>query len=284
VAKSVLVTGSSSGIGLSTAQKFASEGWKVFATMRTPDKAVELKAEAAEKGWDLDLVALDVRDTDSIDACYEEVYSKVDALDAVVNNAGHGMLSPVEDASDEEIQAVFSTNVFGMVRVTRKALPQMRARRSGAIVNLSSMGGHVVFPHFAYYHATKWALEALTEGLYLELQPLGVRVYAVMPGLVASGFGRGGIRAEKVSAKETAYQEDIDAVIEGFMNLLPNRVGPETASDKIFEVVESGSTHLHHYSDAFAEEMVTSRKSRMDAEWFDFFIHEMLGMPDRKRS
>lgn len=281
MAKSVLVTGSSSGIGQATAQKFAAEGWKVFATMRTPDKGVELAAEASEKGWNLDIVALDVRDSASVDACFDEVYSKVDALDAVVNNAGHGMLAPVEEASDEEIHAVFDTNVFGMVRVTRKALPPMREKGAGAIVNLSSMGGHVVFPHFAYYHATKWALEALTEGLYLELQPLGVRVYAVMPGLVASGFGRGGIRAEKVSSKETVYQEDIDAVIEGFMNLLPNRVGPETAADKIFEVVEGGGDELHHYSDAFAEEMVTSRKSRMDAEWFDFFIHEMLGMSDR---
>lgn len=281
MAKSVLVTGSSSGIGLSTSQKFASEGWKVFATMRTPEKGAELAAEAAEKGWDLELVALDVRSSASVDECFDEVYTKVDALDAVVNNAGHGMLAPVEEASDEEIQAVFDTNVFGMVRVTRRALPPMREKGTGAIVNLSSMGGHVVFPHFAYYHATKWALEALTEGLYLELQPLGVRVYAVMPGLVASGFGRGGIRAEKVSAKETVYQEDIDAVIEGFMNLLPNRVGPETAAEKIFEVVESGSTELHHYSDAFAEEMVTSRKSRMDSEWFDFFIHEMLGMAER---
>jgi len=281
MAKSVLVTGSSSGIGLSTSQKFASEGWKVFATMRTPDKGTELAAEAAEKGWDLELVALDVRSSASVDKCFDEVYTTVDALDAVVNNAGHGMLAPVEEASDEEIQAVFDTNVFGMVRVTRRALPPMREKGTGAIVNLSSMGGHVVFPHFAYYHATKWALEALTEGLYLELQPLGVRVYAVMPGLVASGFGRGGIRAEKVSTKETVYQEDIDAVIEGFMNLLPNRVGPETAAEKIFEVVESGSTELHHYSDAFAEEMVTSRKSRMDSEWFDFFIHEMLGMAER---
>ena len=249
--------------------------------MRTPEKGAELAAEASEKGWDLDILALDVRDSASVDACFDEVYEKVDTLDAVINNAGHGMLAPVEEASDDEIQAVFDTNVFGMVRVIRRALPPMREKGAGAIVNLSSMGGHVVFPHFAYYHATKWALEALTEGLYLELQPLGVRVYAVMPGLVASGFGRGGIRAEKVSSKETAYQEDIDAVIEGFMNLLPNRVGPETASDKIFEVVNSDSTELHHYSDPFAEEMVTSRKSRMDAEWFDFFIHEMLGMSER---
>lgn len=278
MAKSVLITGSSSGIGKSTTEKFAAAGYKVFATMRTPDKGEELAAAAEDNGWDLEIVALDVRDPGSIDACFENVHGKVEALDVLVNNAGHGMLAPVEDASDEEIQAVFDTNVFGMVRVTRAALPKMRARGSGAVVNLSSMGGHVVFPHFAYYHATKWALEALTEGLYLELKPFGIRVYAVMPGLVASGFGRAGIRAEKVGNKETVYQGDIDKVIEGFMNLLPNRVGPETAADTIFDVVESGTEEFHHYSDPFAEHMVTSRKSREDAEWFEFFLHDMLGM------
>jgi NAD(P)-dependent dehydrogenase (short-subunit alcohol dehydrogenase family) len=281
MSKSVLVTGSSSGIGLSTAQRFAGEGWKVFASMRTPDKGAELAAEAADKGWDLKIVALDVRDAASVDACMDEVLGEVGALDALVNNAGHGMLSPVEDASDEEIQAVFDTNVFGMVRVTRKVLPGMREAGSGAVVNLSSMGGHVVFPHFSYYHATKWALEALTEGLYLELKPLGVRVYAVMPGLVASGFGRGGIRAAKVTEGNTVYQGDIDKIIEGFMNLLPNRVGPETAAETIWEVVTSDSAELHHYSDPFAETMVTSRKSREDSEWFEFFLHEMLGVAER---
>jgi NAD(P)-dependent dehydrogenase (short-subunit alcohol dehydrogenase family) len=281
MSKSVLVTGSSNGIGLATAKKFAEGGYTVFATMRSPEKGEELAAESAGKGWDLQIAQLDVRDAASVDACFDEVHSKVDALDVVVNNAGHGMMAPVEEATDDEIQSVFDTNVFGMVRVTRRALPPMRERGSGAIVNLSSMGGHVVFPHFAYYHATKWALEALTEGLHLELKPLGIRVYAVMPGLVASGFGRGGIRAAKITEGQTAYQEDIDKIVEGFMNLLPNRVGPETAADTIFEVVESATDELHHYSDPFAETMVTSRKSRQDSEWFEFFLHEMLGVAER---
>jgi NAD(P)-dependent dehydrogenase (short-subunit alcohol dehydrogenase family) len=281
MSKSVLVTGSSNGIGLSTVKRFAEAGYTTFATMRSPEKGEELAAEAAEKGWDLQIEHLDVRDAASVESCIERVNGKVGALDAVVNNAGHGMLAPVEEASDEEVQAVFDTNVFGMVRVVRAALPEMRKRGQGAIVNLSSMGGHVVFPHFAYYHATKWALEALTEGLYLELKPLGVRVYAVMPGLVASGFGRGGIRAAKVSEGNTAYQGDIDKIIEGFMNLLPNRVGPETAAETIFEVVEGNSEELHHFSDPFAETMVTSRKSREDSEWFEFFLHEMLGVAER---
>ena len=281
MAKSVLITGSSSGIGAATATRFAAGGYKVFATMRTPEKDETLAAAAKENAWDLELMALDVRDLASVKACLDQVHEQVEALDVLVNNAGHGMLAPVEDASDEEIQAVFDTNVFGMVRVTREVLPGMRARKSGAIVNLSSMGGHVVFPHFAYYHATKWALEALTEGLYLELKDLGVHVYAVMPGLVASGFGRSGTRAAKVSEGNTIYQGDIDKVIEGFMNLLPNRVGPETAADAIFDVVESGTDELHHFSDPFAEHMVTSRKSREDSEWFEFFLHEMLGVAER---
>ena len=279
--KSALITGSSSGIGEATSKKFAAHGYRVFATMRSPEKDATLGAAAMENGWDLQLMALDVRDPASVQSCIAQVHEQVETLDVLVNNAGHGMLAPVEDASDDEIQAVFDTNVFGMVRVTREVLPRMRQHKRGAIVNLSSMGGHVVFPHFAYYHATKWALEALTEGLYLELKDLGVHVYAVMPGLVASGFGRAGTRAAKVSDGHTIYQGDIDKVIEGFMNLLPNRVGPETAADAIFDVVESGTDELHHFSDPFAEHMVTSRKSREDSEWFEFFLHEMLGVAER---
>ena len=252
VARSMLVTGASSGIGLATAQRFAGAGYMVFATMRSPSKGEDLAGEAKEQGWDLQIVELDVTDQDSVDEAFEVVHAQVDALDVLVNNAGMGMQAAVEEATDDEILALYNTNIFGMVRVLRRALPPMRKRGSGTIVNVSSMGGHVVWPYFGYYHSTKWALEALTESLYLELAPSG-------------------IRGQRIREKSSEYREDSERWIEGFMALLPNRVGPETAAEKIFEVAESDSPDLHHTSDDFAESIVSARKKLSDPEWFDHF-------------
>jgi NAD(P)-dependent dehydrogenase (short-subunit alcohol dehydrogenase family) len=170
------------------------------------------------------------------------------------------------------MQTLFDTNVFGTVRVLRHALPPMRERGFGTIANVSSMGGHVVWPFFGFYHATKWALEALTESLAMELEPFGIRVFAVLPGLVATGFNQASVRGEKFKAKESAYRDQNKRWIDGFVELVPdNRVGPETAAEKIFEVAESDVSDLHHTSDEFADMIVSTRKKMADAEWFDYF-------------
>ena len=277
MAKSMLVTGASSGIGRATAERFAQGGYRVYATMRTPAKGDDLAAQAKEQGWDLSILPLDVTDQDSVDAALMQVHHDVPALDVLVNNAGLGMQAAVEEATDDEINALFDTNILGLVRVLRRALPPMRERRSGAIVNVSSMGGHVVWPYFGYYHATKWALEALTESLYLELAPFGIRVYAVLPGLVATNFGASSIRTERVRNKDSDYREDSKRWIDGFMALLPNRVGPESAAEKIFEVAERDWDRLHHTSDPFAERIVSERKDMSDEEWLAHF-RELHGL------
>ena len=272
MSKSVLVTGASRGIGRACAEAFAAGGYTTFATMRDPAGGEELAAKGKDEGWDLQILQLDVTDQASIDEAFTIVHDQVPALDALVNNAGMGMQSSVEEATDDEVLRLYDTNILGIVRVSRAALPKMRERGEGALINISSMGGHVVWPYFAYYHSTKFALEALTEGLYLELAPFGIRVYAVMPGLIDSDFGQSGIRGEKVVNKETAYRDDTKRWIGGFVELVPdNRVGPETVGAKAFELAESDSTELHHASDPFADMIVTNRKEMTDAEWFAYF-------------
>ncbi len=271
MAQSALVTGSNSGIGLATARSLAGAGHKVFASMRSPEKGEELAKQAADEGWDVQIVQLDVSDDASVAHALEEINGAVGALDIVVNNAGKGMQAAVEEAQDDEILDLYNTNILGMVRVLRHALPPMREKQSGTIVNVSSMGGHVVWPYFGFYHSTKWALEALTESLYLELAPIGIRVYAVLPGLVSSNFGRAAIRSEKVADKTSAYRDDSKRWIEGFMELMPNSVGPETVGAKILEIVQSQPEGLHHTSDAFAEQIVSARKQMSDLEWFTYF-------------
>ncbi|MEX0991701.1 MAG: SDR family oxidoreductase [Actinomycetota bacterium] len=271
MAQSALVTGSNSGIGLAAAQSLAGAGHKVFASMRSPEKGEELAKQAADEGWDVQVIQLDVADDASVARALTEINGVVGALDVVVNNAGKGMQASVEEAKDDEILDLYNTNILGMVRVLRHALPPMREKQSGTIVNVSSMGGHVVWPYFGFYHSTKWALEALTESLYLELAPIGIRVYAVLPGLVSSNFGRAAIRGERVADKTSVYRDDSKRWIEGFMELMPNSVGPETVGAKILEIVQAQPDGLHHTSDAFAEQIVSARKQMTDVEWFEYF-------------
>jgi NAD(P)-dependent dehydrogenase (short-subunit alcohol dehydrogenase family) len=188
-ARTVLITGSSSGIGRATAERFAARGWRVFATMRRPEAGAELRALAASKGWRLSTPALDVtRDgsvASAVGALFEETSGRLDVL---VNNAGYYAWGPLEETSPDELRAQLETNVVGVLRVTQAVLPAMRARRAGAIVTLGSVSGLVALPVVGPYHASKWALEGMIEAWRLELAPFGVRMALVEPGPFATAL------------------------------------------------------------------------------------------------
>jgi NAD(P)-dependent dehydrogenase (short-subunit alcohol dehydrogenase family) len=180
---SVLITGCSSGFGKLTALRFARHGHTVFATMRDVAKAGPMEEMAAEEGVDVRVLELDVTDTASVEAAVKAAEQAVGgALDVVVNNAGIELRGPVEQVSDDEVLAQFDTNVFGVIRVVRAVLPAMRERRSGVIVNVSSIAGLVARPFGGVYSASKHALEALSEALHHELREFGVRIAVVEPG------------------------------------------------------------------------------------------------------
>jgi NAD(P)-dependent dehydrogenase (short-subunit alcohol dehydrogenase family) len=184
-ARVILITGSSSGIGLALARRFAERGWRVFATMRAPDGAGgrALRDEAAARGWRLTTPALDVTRDDSVAAAVGGALAETSGrLDVLVNNAGYYALGALEDTSPDELRAQLETNVVGVQRVTRAALPAMRARRTGTIVTLGSVSGRVAVPMCGAYTASKWALEGMIEALRLELLPFGVRVVLIEPG------------------------------------------------------------------------------------------------------
>ena len=177
--KTVLITGASGGIGLATAHKFAAEGWNVVATMRNPtdggtDNVVKL--------------ALDVTDSDSITSAVSAAQERFGAIDVLVNNAGYGAFGPLETFTAQQVERQFATNVAGLVAVTQAVLPSMRENQSGTIINVSSLGGLITLPFFSLYHATKWAVEGLSESLTFELAPLGIRVRLVEPGAIATDF------------------------------------------------------------------------------------------------
>jgi NAD(P)-dependent dehydrogenase (short-subunit alcohol dehydrogenase family) len=175
--KTILITGASSGFGRITAKLFHSHGWNVVATMRSPEKETDLTTLS-----DILLLKLDVTDKVTIQNAVSQTIEKFGSIDVLVNNAGHGTLGVLEAASDETIRGQFDVNFFGLIDVTKAVLPQMRAQRSGTIINVSSIGGRVTFPFSTLYHATKFAVEGLTESLQYELNPLGIKLKIVEPG------------------------------------------------------------------------------------------------------
>ena len=184
----VLITGATAGIGRHAALHLARKGFHVFATGRRKEALAELKVEA--EGTQLDTFELDVTDVESVRTAVAEVDRRTNGygLDALVNNAGYGMLGPLEMISDEDLRAQHATNVFGLMAVTRAFLPKMRERGAGRIVNVSSAGGRIAFPFMGVYSSSKYAVEALSDALRNEVYPFGIKVVLIEPGLIHTEF------------------------------------------------------------------------------------------------
>lgn len=197
--KVVLITGASSGIGLHTAKLFQAKNWKVAATMRSPEKAVELQQIV-----DVECLRLDVTDVDSIKAAIAATIEKFGRIDAVVNNAGFAVVGPFEAATQEQIEKQMNTNVYGVMNVCREILPYFREQKRGTIVNVASMGGRLTFPLYSIYHASKWALEGFCESLQFEVKQFGIKIKIIEPGPIKTDFYE---RSMSISKKEglTAY-------------------------------------------------------------------------------
>lgn len=180
--RAVLVTGCSSGIGRATAARLAAAGWPVYATARRPESLEALV------GLGCRALTLDVTDDDSMRAAVERVMADHGAVGVLVNNAGFSQSGPVEAVPPDQARRQFDTNFFGPARLCQLVLPAMRAQGWGKIVNISSMGGRLTFPGGGYYHATKYALEALSDALRFEVAGFGVDVVLVEPGFIRTGF------------------------------------------------------------------------------------------------
>jgi NADP-dependent 3-hydroxy acid dehydrogenase YdfG len=180
--KAVLITGCSSGIGYATAEELLARGWKVYATARKPETVSVLEAKGAK------LLALDVTDEDSMRRAVEAVTEAEGAVGVLINNAGYSQNGAVESVPVDEVRRQFETNVFGLIRMCQLVLPGMREQGWGKIVNLGSMGGRLTFPGGGLYHATKYALEAISDALRYEVAGFGVDVILIEPGLITTNF------------------------------------------------------------------------------------------------
>lgn len=181
--KTVLITGASSGIGRATALRFQREGWNVVASMRTPEKETELNLLSG-----VICPTLDVTRPESIGLAVADTLARFGRIDAVVNNAGYGLIGAFETFSQSQIERQFQTNVLGLMAVTREVLPHLREQRDGVIVNVASFAGRSIFPMYSVYHASKWAVEGFSDSLQYELKPFGIRVKIIEPGIVKTEF------------------------------------------------------------------------------------------------
>ena len=240
----VLITGCSSGIGLETALAFARRGDATYASMRDPERGERLRERAEAQGVPVEVLELDVTDEASVERAVRAVERRHGAIDVLVNNAGIADSGPVETIAIERARAVIETNLWGPVRVARAALPAMRARGAGVIVNVSSAAGRVpAMPYNGFYAASKNALGALSESLAWELAPLGIRVACVEPGFFAT----------EISAKSWAgadpsgpYGADHRWVEDFFVtNGEANGGDPAVVAEAIVRAAHDPATPLH---------------------------------------
>jgi NADP-dependent 3-hydroxy acid dehydrogenase YdfG len=190
--RAVLITGCSSGIGEATAAHLAESGWTVYATARRPETLAGLEAKGCKP------LALDVVDEASRKAAVDAVVAAEGAVGVLINNAGWSQSGAVESIPDERVRAQFETNVFGPLALTRLVLPGMREQGWGKVVNISSMGGEFTFPGGGLYHATKYAIEALSDAMRFEVKNFGIDVILIQPGLITSGFSE--VTAREIGA------------------------------------------------------------------------------------
>ena len=204
-ALTVLITGATSGIGRHAALHLAAKGHRVFASGRNEEALRQLRTES---GGRVETVTLDVTDADSISLARQAVLRATQGIgpDVLVNNAGYGALGPTEMISDADMRAQYETNVFGLMAVTRAFLPDMRARGSGRVVNVSSLGGRYTLPLFGVYNSTKFAVESLSDALRMELAPFGIQVALIEPGVIHTNFtDRSMSGVKKYGAADSPY-------------------------------------------------------------------------------
>lgn len=230
MSKTIFITGASSGLGKATAKLFAARGWKVIATMRNPAKETELT-----KIQGIQILALDVTNPAQVKDNIAQLLQNT-SVDVVFNNAGYGLGGVFEGATEQQLQQQLDTNVMGVFRVTQAFLPHFRKKKNGLFLTTTSIGGHIAFPFFAPYHATKWALEGWAESLYYELSHVGIGVKTIAPGGIKTDFDNRSLTLATHEAYAVSFSK-AEKVLRD-----PKRRQNDSTPEQIAEVVYTAAT------------------------------------------
>jgi NAD(P)-dependent dehydrogenase (short-subunit alcohol dehydrogenase family) len=261
---SVLITGTSKGIGLEAALAFGRAGHTVHATMRNPSQSPQLAETAAREELPIMVSTMDVDSDQSVSRGIAAIQKDHGPIDVLVNNAGVERAGSVEELPMADFRAVMETNYFGALRCIQAVAPHMRQRRSGCIINVSSVAGRICSPPLTSYCATKWALEALSEGLAGEMKTFNVRVAIVEPGIIDTAMAR------RIGDEPTASPYRQRARFASlFQASLQNPAPPSLVGQKILEIVESGTWQLRHPVGPDAAPFLQWRRQMTDEQWVD---------------
>jgi len=256
--KTVLVTGASAGIGKATAIYLAQSGYNVYGAARRTEKMQDLK------DYGIKPITLDVTKDESLMACVEKIFKEAGSIDILVNNAGFGSYGAVEDVTMQDAKYQLEVNVFGAMRLTQLVLPKMRQNKYGKVVNISSVGGKIAFPFGGWYHASKFAIEALSDAMRVEVKQFGIDVIIVEPGGTKSEWGDIAVESLMRVSGKTAYERLANAFKKSFTQMAENVPEPIVIAELIKKGIEANKPKTRYVGGYMAKPMLLLRKVLSD--------------------
>jgi NAD(P)-dependent dehydrogenase (short-subunit alcohol dehydrogenase family) len=273
--KVALVTGSSSGIGFETALLLSRSGFHTYASMRNLEKK-NITEIVNTENLPLRVIQLDVNDDISVKNAINKIIAENGRIDVLINNAGYGLFSPIEDITLDQVKEQFETNFFGVVRLVKEVLPVMRKQRNGIIVNVSSGAGRVAIPVSSAYVATKFALEELSESMRYELKEFGINIIIIEPGVIRTNFVENMKTAGTRSRSESPYADLIGRTLKGFGGLMNNSSPPKLVAEAILNAITSKEPEIRYVVGDDAKSIMKVRKSTSDKEFENWMYESVL--------
>ena len=272
--KVAVVTGSSSGIGYETSLELARNGFLTYATMRNHNNSENIKSVATKENLPLHIIQLDVNDDTSVKDAVQKILSETGRIDVLVNNAGYGLNGAFEDLAIDEIKAQYETNVFGLIRTTQAVLPTMRRQKSGVIVNISSGAGRFGFPGGSAYVSTKFAVEGLSESMSYELEPFGIKVVVVEPGVIRTNFVT--VAAKKSQDPNSPYSQIMQSMAIGFEDMLKNASSPDLVAKVVLKAVTNENRNLRYLAGKDIETWLDTKRNMSDEEFYKMMKQNLM--------
>jgi NAD(P)-dependent dehydrogenase (short-subunit alcohol dehydrogenase family) len=277
--KVAIVTGSSSGIGYATSLLLARNGFHTYATMRNIGRSADVQEIAYKERLPLEVIQLDVNDDASIRDSIEKVESENERIDVLVNNAGYGLVGAFEDLSVEEIKSQFETIFFGVIRLTQQVLPIMRKQKSGTIVNISSGAGRIGFPGMSAYVSSKFALEGLSESMSYELEPFGIKVVIIEPGVIRTNFKKNSVMSKKSldNSSISPYSSIIQKIDSSISSMVEHATPPEEVAKAILHAAISNNPELRYLVGNDMIMMAETKKRMSDEDFRKMMMQSIIG-------
>jgi NAD(P)-dependent dehydrogenase (short-subunit alcohol dehydrogenase family) len=275
--KVAVVTGTSTGIGYETSLILARNGFLTYATMRNLNKSENIKLIATKEKLPIYVKQLDVTDDASVKNAVQTILSETGRIDVLVNNAGYVLSGAFEDLAMDEIKAQYETNVFGLIRTTQAVLPTMRKKKSGIIVNISSAAGRFGYPSGSAYVSTKFAVEGLSESMSYELEPFGIKVVVVEPGVIRTNIFNSVVVAKKSQDPNSPYSQIMQKMATGFEEMLKNT---SSSADLVAKVVLSAVTNensnLRYLAGKDVETWLDDKRNMSDEEFYKMMKQNLM--------